>query len=161
MLDRARGDLGRGVGQDDGGQRPRDVPARPQGRTRDARGGAGCIINTASVHSFLSWPQCSTYAASKGAVLAVTRSIALELLPHGIRVNGIAPGTTDTAMFRLDTDGSPIPETELAEEASGVPLGRVADPREIAGVALFLATDSASFVVGSCVTVDGGMTVKL
>jgi NAD(P)-dependent dehydrogenase (short-subunit alcohol dehydrogenase family) len=123
--------------------------------------GGGCIINTASVHSFLSWPQCSTYAASKGAVLAFTRSIALELLPHGIRVNAIAPGTTDTAMFRLDTDGRPIPEAELAEEARGVPLGRVADPREIARVAVFLASDAASFVVGSCVTVDGGMTVRL
>jgi NAD(P)-dependent dehydrogenase (short-subunit alcohol dehydrogenase family) len=123
--------------------------------------GGGCIVNTASVHSFLSWAGCSVYAASKGAVLAFTRSIALELMEHGIRVNAIAPGTTDTAMFRLGDDGSPIPEAELAEEARMVPLGRVADPREIARVAVFLASDAASFMVGSCVSVDGGATVKL
>jgi NAD(P)-dependent dehydrogenase (short-subunit alcohol dehydrogenase family) len=123
--------------------------------------GGGAIINTASVHSFRSWSDCSVYAASKGAVLAFTRAIALELLPHGIRVNAIAPGTTDTGMFRFDPDGAPIPEAELAEEARGLPIGRVAEPHEIARVAAFLASDAASFVVGSCVTVDGGMTVKL
>jgi NAD(P)-dependent dehydrogenase (short-subunit alcohol dehydrogenase family) len=101
------------------------------------------------------------YAATKGAVLAFTRSIALELLPHGIRVNAIAPGTTDTAMFRLDADGGAIPEAELEQEARGMPIGRVADPREIARVAVFLASDAASFIVGSCVPVDGGMTAKL
>jgi NAD(P)-dependent dehydrogenase (short-subunit alcohol dehydrogenase family) len=94
-------------------------------------------------------------------VLAFTRSIALELLPHGIRVNAIAPGTTDTAMFRLDPDGAAIPEAELEQEASGMPIGRVADPREIARVAVFLASDAASFIVGACVPVDGGMTAKL
>jgi NAD(P)-dependent dehydrogenase (short-subunit alcohol dehydrogenase family) len=123
--------------------------------------GGGAIVNTASVHSFLSWAGCSVYAASKGAVLAFTRSIALELMEHGIRVNAIAPGTTDTAMFRLGDDGTAIPEAELAEEARMVPLGRVADPREIARVAVFLASDAASFMVGSCVSVDGGATVKL
>ncbi|PZS14509.1 MAG: hypothetical protein DLM64_01600 [Solirubrobacterales bacterium] len=122
---------------------------------------AGAIVNTASVHSFLSWPSCSVYAATKGAVLAFTRSIALELLPHGIRVNAIAPGTTDTAMFRLDDHGAPLPEAELAEEARAIPLGRVADPREIARVAVFLASDAASFMAGACVTVDGGQTVRL
>jgi NAD(P)-dependent dehydrogenase (short-subunit alcohol dehydrogenase family) len=123
--------------------------------------GGGAIVNTASVHSFLSWAGCSVYAASKGAVLAFTRSIALELMEHGIRVNAIAPGTTDTAMFRLGDDGRPIPDAELAQEAAAVPLGRVADPAEIARVAAFLASDAASFMVGSCVTVDGGATVKL
>jgi NAD(P)-dependent dehydrogenase (short-subunit alcohol dehydrogenase family) len=123
--------------------------------------GAGIIINTASVHSFLSWPSCSVYAASKGAVLAFTRAIGLELLPYGIRVNAIAPGTTDTAMFRLDDADNPIPEDELAEEARAVPLGRVADPHEIARVAVFLASDAASFMAGSCVTVDGGATARL
>jgi NAD(P)-dependent dehydrogenase (short-subunit alcohol dehydrogenase family) len=124
-------------------------------------GGGGCIVNTASVHSFLSWPACSVYAASKGAVLAFTRSIALELLPYGIRVNAIAPGTTDTNMFRFDDDGKPLPEDELAEEARAIPIGRVAQPQEIARVARFLASDEASFMVGACVSVDGGQTVRL
>lgn len=123
--------------------------------------GSGCIINTASVHSFQSWAGCSTYAASKGAVLAFTRSIAVELIPHGIRVNAIAPGTTDTPMVRLDADGAPVPEAELAKEIRSIPAGRMAAPAEIARVATFLASDSASFLVGSCVVVDGGATVML
>lgn len=122
---------------------------------------AGCIINTASVHSFQSWPGCSTYAASKGAVLAFTRSIAVELIAHGIRVNAIAPGTTDTAMVRLDDSGDEVPEAELAQEVRSIPAGRMADPAEIARVATFLASDNASFLVGSCIVVDGGTTAML
>lgn len=123
--------------------------------------GAGWIINTASVHSFQSWAGCSTYAASKGAVLAFTRSIAMELIPHGIRVNAIAPGTTDTAMVRLDGSGDAIPEAELAEEVRRIPAARMADPAEIARVATFLASASASFLVGTCVVADGGATAML
>jgi NAD(P)-dependent dehydrogenase (short-subunit alcohol dehydrogenase family) len=123
--------------------------------------GGGCIINTASVHSFQSWAGCATYAASKGAVLAFTRSIAMELIPYGIRVNAIAPGTTDTPMARLDGSGNPVPEVDLAQEVSAIPAGRMADPAEIARVATFLASDSAPFMVGSCVLIDGGATAML
>jgi 3-oxoacyl-[acyl-carrier protein] reductase len=122
---------------------------------------SGCIVNTASVHSFQSWAGCSTYAASKGAVLAFTRSIAIELIPHGIRVNAIAPGTTDTPMVRLDGAGNAIPAADLAEEIRTIPAARMAEPAEIARVASFLASDSASFLVGACVVVDGGMTAML
>jgi len=123
--------------------------------------GVGWIVNTASVHSFQSWPGCSSYAASKGAVLAFTRSIAVELIAHGIRVNAIAPGTTDTAMVHLDGSGAPVPDAELAEEVRTIPARRMADPIEIARVATFLASESASFLVGSCIVVDGGMTAML
>jgi NAD(P)-dependent dehydrogenase (short-subunit alcohol dehydrogenase family) len=123
--------------------------------------GSGCIINTASVHSFQSWAGCSTYAASKGAVLAFTRSIAMELVEYGIRVNAIAPGTTDTPMVRFDAGGNPTPEAELAEEVRQIPAGRMADPAEIARVATFLASDAASFIVGTCIAADGGMTAML
>jgi NAD(P)-dependent dehydrogenase (short-subunit alcohol dehydrogenase family) len=121
----------------------------------------GCIINTASVHAFQSWPGCAAYAASKGAVLAFTRSTAMELIPHGIRVNAIAPGTTDTAMLRVGSDGRPLADAELAQEINAVPARRIAQPSEIAEVAVFLSTDAASFVVGTCVVVDGGMTAML
>ena len=123
--------------------------------------GKGSIVNTASVHSFQSWAGCSVYAASKGAVLAFTRALAMELIADGIRVNALAPGTTDTPMVRFGRDGLPTPAAELEAETRSIPTGRMADPREIARAAVFLAGDDASFVVGQCLVVDGGTTARL
>jgi NAD(P)-dependent dehydrogenase (short-subunit alcohol dehydrogenase family) len=91
------------------------------------------------------------YSASKGGVVAMTRAMALELAPHGIRVNAIAPGLTDTAQPRYGNT-----EEELVVMASGVPLGRMAQPEDIAGIAVFLASEEAGHVTGQTVHVNGG-----
>jgi NAD(P)-dependent dehydrogenase (short-subunit alcohol dehydrogenase family) len=121
----------------------------------------GAIVNTASVHSFQSWADCCAYAASKGAVLAMTRSMAMELIPFGIRVNAIAPGTIDTRMVRDGLNDPVHPERELETEGKTIPIGRLGRPEEVARAAVFLASPSASFCVGACLEIDGGMLVNL
>jgi NAD(P)-dependent dehydrogenase (short-subunit alcohol dehydrogenase family) len=91
------------------------------------------------------------YSASKGGVVAMTRAMALELAPHGIRVNAIAPGLTNTAQPRYGNS-----EEEIAAMGSAVPLGRMAQPDDIAAVAVFLASDDARHVTGQTVHVNGG-----
>ena len=89
--------------------------------------------------------------ASKGGVLSMTRAMALELAPYRIRVNAIAPGLTDTAQPRYGSS-----EAELADMARAIPLGRMARPGDIARAAIFLASDSAGFVTGQTLHVNGG-----
>jgi NAD(P)-dependent dehydrogenase (short-subunit alcohol dehydrogenase family) len=92
------------------------------------------------------------YAASKGGVISLTRGMALELAPYGIRVNGIAPGLTDTAQPRYG-----MTEDEIAAFGAATPIARVGAPREIADVAVFLASEEASFMIGETVQVNGGV----
>src|SRR5271155_5152023 len=117
------------------------------GRGRAAR----CRINLTSGAAFRSSPRGVHYVASKGGVLSMTRAMALELAPYGIRVNAIAPGLTDTAQPRYGSG-----EAELAEAARAIPLGRMACPEEIAHAAVFLASDKAGFVTGQTLHVNGG-----
>jgi len=114
-------------------------------------GRPGAIVNLTSGAAFRSSPRGVHYVASKGGVLSMTRAMALELAPYRIRVNAIAPGLTDTAQPRYG--GS---EAELAEAARAIPLGRMAQPEEIARTALFLASDDAGFITGQTVHVNGG-----
>jgi 3-oxoacyl-[acyl-carrier protein] reductase len=114
------------------------------------RQGAGRVINVASELAYLGRANCSVYCASKGGILAMTRSWAREFAPD-ILVNAIAPGPTDTAMLQ---PGSTSPET-LAKEAQ-IPLGRIGRPEEIAAAALFLAGPGATFMTGQCVSPNGG-----
>jgi NAD(P)-dependent dehydrogenase (short-subunit alcohol dehydrogenase family) len=111
----------------------------------------GSIVNLTSGAAFRSSPRGVHYVASKGGVLSMTRAMALELAPYRIRVNAIAPGLTDTAQPRYGSS-----EAELAEAARAIPLGRMAQPEEIARTALFLASDDAGFITGQTVHVNGG-----
>jgi NAD(P)-dependent dehydrogenase (short-subunit alcohol dehydrogenase family) len=116
-----------------------------------ASGRPGSIVNLTSGAAFRSSPRGVHYVASKGGVLSMTRAMALELAPYRIRVNAIAPGLTDTAQPRYGSS-----EAELAEAARAIPLGRMAQPEEIARTALFLASDEAAFITGQTVHVNGG-----
>jgi NAD(P)-dependent dehydrogenase (short-subunit alcohol dehydrogenase family) len=116
-----------------------------------AAGRPGVIINIASGAAFRSSPRGVHYVASKGGVVSMTRAMAMELAPYRIRVNAIAPGLTDTAQPRYGSS-----EAELAEAARAIPLGRMAQPEDIARAAVFLASDKASFMTGQTVHVNGG-----
>jgi NAD(P)-dependent dehydrogenase (short-subunit alcohol dehydrogenase family) len=120
-------------------------------RAMVAAGRPGSIINLTSGAAFRSSPRGVHYVASKGGVVSMTRAMALELAPHRIRVNAVAPGLTDTAQPRHGNS-----EAELAEAARAIPLGRMAQPHEIARAAVFLASDDAGFITGQTVHVNGG-----
>jgi|SRR6516164_3846577 NAD(P)-dependent dehydrogenase (short-subunit alcohol dehydrogenase family) len=111
----------------------------------------GAIINIASGAALRGSPRGVHYVASKGGILSLTRAMALELAPYRIRVNAIAPGLTDTAQPRYGST-----EAEIAEMARSIPLGRMAQPDEIAQAAVFLASDKAGFVTGQTLHVNGG-----
>jgi NAD(P)-dependent dehydrogenase (short-subunit alcohol dehydrogenase family) len=116
-----------------------------------AAGRAGAIINLTSGAAYRGSPRGVHYCASKGGIVSMTRQMALELAPHRIRVNAIAPGLTDTAQPRYG-----MSEAEIAAGGRAIPLGRIAEPQEIARAAVFLASDNAGFITGQCLHVNGG-----
>ena len=118
---------------------------------------AGKIINIASIMSRLSRPTTVPYQVSKGGIAMLTRGLAVELAPHGIQVNAIAPGFFRTEMNEALTSN---PEFE-AWVRKRTPAGRWADPRELAGAAVFLASSAAAFVTGQVLYVDGGFTAAM
>jgi 3-oxoacyl-[acyl-carrier protein] reductase len=124
--------------------------AQAAARAMIAAGRRGAIVNLASA-AIRGAPRGVHYSASKGGVVAMTRAMALELAPHGIRVNAIAPGLTDTAQPRYGHS-----EAELAELARAIPLGRMGQPDDVASVAVFLASEAARFVTGQTIHVNGG-----
>jgi NAD(P)-dependent dehydrogenase (short-subunit alcohol dehydrogenase family) len=132
--------------------------AIPQMRKR----GGGVIINNASVQALQSQKLVPAYAASKGAVLSLTRNLALDYADANIRVVAICPGSVDTPMLRATAAlVSPTdPERGLSEWGRKHPIGRIGRPEEIAEVVLFLASDKASFVTGEYICVDGGLMAK-
>jgi len=105
-------------------------------------------------------PESPAYNASKGGVIMLTRSLAIDLIRDNIRVNALCPGITRTPLLQAEVDNSLDPEKTAAEQAAWAPIMRVADPSEIAHGALFLASDDSSFAVGSCLVLDGGFTAK-
>ncbi len=115
--------------------------------------GGGCIINTSSMVSLYGQPSGCGYPASKSAVNGLTKSLARELGKDNIRVNAVAPGVTRTDMV------ASLPEDMVARVTAPIPLGRMAEPSEIANVFLFLASDLASYISGAVISVDGATLV--
>jgi NAD(P)-dependent dehydrogenase (short-subunit alcohol dehydrogenase family) len=122
--------------------------------------GGGSIINQGSVAAVVGVANFASYCASKGAVVALTRSMSVDLAPHGVRVNAICPGTVYTPLMEpmLRARGGGDLAAGLALTVAKYPIGRLGTPEEIAAVALFLAGDASSFLTGSVITADGGMT---
>jgi NAD(P)-dependent dehydrogenase (short-subunit alcohol dehydrogenase family) len=125
-----------------------------------ARGG-GAIINIASIRAMATTPLVSSYDATKGAILSLTRSLALEHAPDGIRVNCILPGSVDTPTFRANLRAEGDEEERYRATAERIPLGRIGRPLDIAYAALFLASDEASFATGAPFLIDGGKLAGL
>lgn len=123
------------------------------------RGRGGAIVHISSVHAFVSWPGYAAYDATKSALLGLTRAMALDHGPQGIRVNAICPGYIDTPLMDRWLDSVPDRAGTLGQVLACHPLGRMGTPRDIAEAALFLASEAASFISGASLVVDGAMTV--
>ncbi|MGH2584235.1 MAG: SDR family NAD(P)-dependent oxidoreductase [Dehalococcoidia bacterium] len=118
------------------------------------QGGGGRLINISSIHEDVAFLNYSTYCLSKGGVRMFARTASQELAPHGITINNIAPGAVATPI-----NTRTLQNTDLLNELKAViPLGRLATPEEVAGVAIYLASDEAAYVTGSTYFMDGGMT---
>ena len=116
---------------------------------------SGAVVNIASIAGSVHFPLHTAYSTSKAALRALTGAMALELAPHGIRVNAVAPGHVDTAMSLVARDAQ-----ALAERLREIPLARLGMPEDIAGVVVYLASARAAYVTGQTVTVDGGYTLQ-
>jgi NAD(P)-dependent dehydrogenase (short-subunit alcohol dehydrogenase family) len=121
-----------------------------------ALAGGGSVINTASGWGLTGGARAAAYCASKGAVVLMTKAMAIDHGRQNIRVNCICPGDTDTAMLRSEARQIGEAEDRFLFESAKRPLGRVGEPEEIAQAALYLASDAASFVTGTALVVDGG-----
>ncbi|MCA3555104.1 SDR family NAD(P)-dependent oxidoreductase [Aestuariivirga sp.] len=113
----------------------------------------GCVVNIASIQSYAVLHTANTaYAVSKAAIAQLTRAMAVEYAPRGVRVNAVAPGVVETPMIRLAGQDP----TRFSRFIDRIPMARFADPREIAGPVRFLASDGASYITGAVLPVDGG-----
>ena len=121
-----------------------------------AKAGRGAIVNVSSGWGLVGGPRAVAYCASKGGVVLLTKAMAIDHGPAGIRVNCVCPGDTDTAMLHSEARQLGEPIAALLAESADRPLGRIGRPEEIAQAVLYLASDAASFVTGTTLVVDGG-----
>lgn len=122
--------------------------------------GGGSIVNLSSVSAYTGADGYAAYHASKGAVLSLTRALALELAPDDIRVNAVCPGWVDTAFSEAVFDDGEDPASLRERAHAAQALGRMATPADVACAILFLVSDESSFVTGAPLFVDGGFMVK-
>jgi len=130
----------------------------PFGRATGAGRGRGAIVNTASVAGLAGFPRACAYAASKHAVVGLTRTAALEYAAAGLRINAVCPGWTRTPMVEHALAASP--HLQEAHIEASEPIGRMASPEEIAAAVVWLCSDAASFVTGHAMVVDGGLMAR-
>ena len=128
-----------------------------------AKRGGGAIVNVASVQGLFSQPNVAAYAASKGAVIAMTRTMAIDHAGDNIRANSLCPGSIETPLLRFAAEQMQPedPDGAIKEWGGLHVLGRVGQPEEMAQVALFLVSDAASFITGAAIVADGGLTIQL
>jgi NAD(P)-dependent dehydrogenase (short-subunit alcohol dehydrogenase family) len=119
------------------------------------KNGQGKIVNTASIAGIIGYENLSSYCASKGGIIAMTRALALEFAPKKINVNCICPGAIKTGMTKMIEEN----ETMLKQTLMVIPAGRMGDPIDIANAALYLASDESDYVTGTSIVVDGGWSV--
>lgn len=119
--------------------------------------GSGAIINTASVAGMVGLPDRTAYCASKGAVIALTRQVAIQYAGSGVRCNSICPGTVDSPWVGRQIDQARDPAEAKRQLIDRQPMGRLGQPREVAMAALYLASDDAAFVTGTELVIDGGL----
>lgn len=119
----------------------------------------GVFLVTASTAAIRPRPGGQTYAASKGAVVALTKSLAVEAAPHGVRVVAIAPVATETPMLATFMGKKAVDAEGMARYVATVPLGRLNRPEDVARTAVFLASDDAAMITGACIEVDGGRCI--
>jgi|SRR3954447_4183737 len=127
---------------------------------RMAGQGGGAIVNFSSIWGLWAGANAAAYSAAKGGVSVLTRALALEHGRDNIRVNAVLPGDVDTPLLRASGRERPLTDDEVAAMGESIPLGRVAQPAEIARVVAFLASDEASYVTGVLMPVDGGYTAQ-
>jgi len=113
----------------------------------------GCVVNISSIHAFQGFQQHAVYAATKGAIVAYTRELAIELAPLGVRVNAIAPGSIVVEAYY-----KAMPGYDRVAHGKGIPAGFVGEPKDIARAVAFLASEDARYIVGQTLVIDGGTT---
>jgi NAD(P)-dependent dehydrogenase (short-subunit alcohol dehydrogenase family) len=120
--------------------------------------GGGVIVNTASVAGLIGIKNRAAYCAAKGAVVSLTKQIAVDYVRQGIRCNCVCPGTVDSPWVARNVAASADPDAEWAAMIERQPIGRLGTPEEVAKAALYLASDDAAFITGSALVIDGGWT---
>ena len=122
--------------------------------------GSGSIVIASSGHAFVTYPNCSAYAATKGGLLAFMRGLALDCACYGIRVNCVIPGATDTSLLRKYLNECADPKAEEQRLIAHIPWSRLGKPEEVAKVVRFLSSSDASYITGAWVVVDGGLLAR-